>query len=95
MAFTDTLRLVIAPPHRAGYPSIGVGVVACVVGLLVAAWLAWIGLLFSAFCLYFFRDPERVAPLREGLVLAPADGRVVWVGPGAPPPELGWMTARG
>jgi phosphatidylserine decarboxylase len=84
-----TFRLVIAPPHRAGFPFIAVGVVAFVVGLLVVHWLAWIGLLFTAFCLYFFRDPERVAPARPGLVLAPADGRVVSVGLAVPPAELG------
>ena len=41
----------------------------------------WAGLPFyilAAFCLYFFRDPERVAPLGK-LVLSPADGEVVSV----------------
>jgi phosphatidylserine decarboxylase len=89
MAIGATLRLVIAPPHRAGFPFIAVGVVAFVVGLLVVHWLAWIGLLFTAFCLYFFRNPERVAPARPGLVLAPADGRVISVGLAVPPAELG------
>jgi phosphatidylserine decarboxylase len=89
MAFGATLRLVIAPPHRAGFPFIAVGVVAFLVGLIFVHWLAWIGLLFTAFCLYFFRDPERVAPARPGLVLAPADGRVISVGLAVPPAELG------
>ena len=37
----------------------------------------------------FFRDPERVPPPRPGLLLAPADGKVVSIAPAAPPPELG------
>jgi phosphatidylserine decarboxylase len=41
------------------------------------------------FCLFFFRDPERVAPNRPGAIVAPADGRIVSVAPGVPPAELG------
>jgi phosphatidylserine decarboxylase len=66
-----------------------VGLVAVVVGLLVGTWLSWIGLIFALACLYFFRDPERVPPPRPGVLVAPADGRVVGINPAIPPPELG------
>jgi phosphatidylserine decarboxylase len=39
----------------------------------------WVGLplyILAAFCLYFFRDPERVAPPGD-LLVAPADGKIV------------------
>lgn len=88
MSLLASVRLVLAPPHRAGHPFILGGVVVALVGLAVAAWLAWIGVIFTLFCLYFFRDPERVAPSRPGLVVAPADGRVIAVGEVAPPAEL-------
>jgi phosphatidylserine decarboxylase len=88
MSLLASVRLVLAPPHRAGHPFILGGVVVALVGLAVAAWLAWIGVIFTLFCLYFFRDPERVAPSRPGLVVAPADGRVIAVGQVAPPAEL-------
>ncbi len=89
MAFADSLRLVFAPPHRAGYPFLLGGLVALVLGLLFAAWLAWLALAFILFSLYFFRDPERVPPSRAGLVLAPADGKVLSSAPATPPAELG------
>lgn len=89
MSIAATFRLVLSPPHPAGRPFLIVGLLAFVVGLLFAGWLAWAGLLFTAFCLYFFRDPERVPPGRPFLLLAPADGRVVSVAAAQPPPELG------
>jgi phosphatidylserine decarboxylase len=90
MALGQSLRLIMAKPHPAGRPFIIAGVVVAVLGgLLLGAWAFWLGTAFASFCLYFFRDPERVAPARPGLVLAPADGRVVSVAPAVPPAELG------
>lgn len=83
------LRSVLAPPHPAGRPFILGGAAVALVGLFVGAWLFWLGLVFALFCLYFFRDPERVPPARPGAVIAPADGRVVSVGQAVPPAELG------
>ncbi len=89
MSIVQTIRSVLAPPHPAGRPFIAGGVLAALAGLVVGAWLFWLGVVFTLFCLYFFRDPERVAPGRAGAVVAPADGRVVSVMPAVPPVELG------
>ena len=88
MALAQSLRLVLAPPHPAGRPFIAGGVVVLAIGLFIAHWLAWLGLVFTLFCLYFFRDPERVPPDRPGAVLAPADGHIVSVMQAVPPEEL-------
>ena len=90
MSIVDSVRMVMARPHPAGTPFIAGGAVAAVAGLVLGVPLLLVlGLLFTGFCLYFFRDPERVPPGRPGLLLAPADGRVVSVEPVVPPVELG------
>jgi phosphatidylserine decarboxylase len=79
----------MAPPHAVGRPFILAAAATILLGLVVGAWLFWLGAAFLLFCLYFFRDPERVPPARPGAVLAPADGRIVSVMPAVPPAELG------
>jgi phosphatidylserine decarboxylase len=60
-----------------------------VLGVFVGLWLTLTALCLGLFCLFFFRDPARVAPSRPGAIVAPADGRVVSIAPGVPPAELG------
>ncbi len=88
MSLVASLQMVLSPPHPAGRPFLLGGGVAVLAGLVFAPWLAWLGGAFVLFCLYFFRDPERVAPDRAGVLVAPADGRVVSVAMAAPPAEL-------
>lgn len=83
------MRATLAPPHPAGHPFILGGVALAAVGLLLWHPLTWLGVIFALFCAFFFRDPERVTPSAPGLVVAPADGRVVSVAELAPPAELG------
>ena len=89
MTLAETLRVVFIPPHPAGRPFIGAGFALFVVGLFVSPWLALAGAAFTLFSCFFFRDPERFAPMRPGIVVAPADGRVVVVDMAVPPQELG------
>jgi phosphatidylserine decarboxylase len=89
MDIAESIKSVIAPPHKAGYPFILGGIVVAVLGLIIWHPLTWLGLIFTLFCLYFFRDPERVPPPRLNVFLSPADGLVVSVEPAIPPAELG------
>lgn len=79
----------LVPIHRAGWLFIVVFLAATVILSLLWVPLGWVGLMATAWCVYFFRDPPRMTPVREGLILAPADGRVQWVGPAKPPEEMG------
>jgi phosphatidylserine decarboxylase len=90
MSLGHSLRLVLSRPHRAATPFLAGGVgVALLGGLLAGGWLFWPGLGFTLFCLYFFRDPERVTPVRPRILVAPADGKVVRVDEAVPPAGLG------
>lgn len=81
-------RSVLVPIHRAGWPFIGAALAAAVLLGLLWEPLFWLGLLATAYCAYFFRDPPRVTPTRVGLVIAPADGMVLPIERAVPPPEL-------
>ena len=50
--------------------------------------LGWLGTVLTLWCCYFFRDPARVTPVRDGLVVSPADGRVSLISNAIPPKEL-------
>ena len=65
-----------------GYPFIAAaGFVTVVFALLSWKLCAIIGLCATLFCAYFFRNPERIVPDDERAVLAPADGKVIYLGP--------------
>ena len=48
----------------------------------IAGWRAWmyLGILFSLFLAYFFRNPKRKISDLQNVILSPADGRIVHVG---------------
>lgn len=88
MSIVDSVSKAMVPIHREGWPFIAIALVAT----LVIGWfidpLFWIGLFLTGWVCYFFRDPKRVTPVGEGLVISPADGVVSLVGLARPPAEL-------
>ncbi len=71
-------------PHpiiaREGWPFLAGAVAAAAVATWFGGWWSAPLWLVAVFVLQFFRDPPREVPAGEGLVLAPADGRIVQVG---------------
>jgi phosphatidylserine decarboxylase len=84
----DALSTVLYPINRAGWPFIAGFAVATLIFFALWAPLGWAGLVLTLWCIYFFRDPPRTVPLRKGLMVSPADGRVTMIVPAIPPPEL-------
>ncbi|HXY98662.1 MAG TPA: phosphatidylserine decarboxylase [Stellaceae bacterium] len=83
------MRQVLAPIHPDGWRFVAIFAAVTLLLFWLAAPLGWLGVVLTLWCLYFFRDPWRVTPTRDGLVIAPADGRVVSLAPAPPPAELG------
>jgi len=88
MSVLASIRSQLAPVHREGLPFIGVFAVVSLLAFWLWSPLGWLGALVTLWCVYFFRDPVRVTPVRDGIVVAPADGRVSRIVNAVAPKEL-------
>ena len=82
------LRKVLAPLHPDGFKFVLAAALATVLLFLLWTPAGWAAAVVTLWMVYFFRDPWRVTPTREGLLVSPADGIVTSVTPARPPPEL-------
>jgi phosphatidylserine decarboxylase len=89
MSISNSIRAQIPPIHPEGYPFIGGFALASLILFWIWTPLGWIGTVLTVWCALFFRDPVRVTPVREGIVVSPADGRISMITQVLPPAELG------
>ncbi len=85
----NMLATFIKPMHPEGIKFVAIFATVTVGLFLISSVLGWSGVGLTIWCYYFFRDPERVTPLRPGLIVSPADGIVSLIEPAVPPAELG------
>ena len=89
MSIINSITEAMVPVRKEGYPFIVAFFVGAVLLGFIWSGLFWIGLVLTGWCAYFFRDPERVVPVEDRLVISPADGIVTAIGLAFPPSELG------
>ena len=83
------LNTFVKPMHKEGLKFVGIFAAITFVLFLISNVLGWIGVILTIWCYYFFRDPVRSVPTRDGLIVSPADGVVSLIEKATPPEELG------
>ncbi|ASP23166.1 phosphatidylserine decarboxylase proenzyme [Antarctobacter heliothermus] len=86
MKMRDTF---LKPMHPEGRKFVGIFAAVTLLLFLLSDVLGWIGVGLTIWCYYFFRDPVRITPTRDGLIVSPADGIVSLIEKATPPAELG------
>ena len=84
----NMLNTFIKPMHREGIKFILIFSVISLISFFIYIPLGWVGIGLTIWCYYFFRDPKRKTPVRDGLLVSPADGVISLIEKTMPPPEL-------
>ena len=84
----NMLNTFIKPMHREGIKFIIIFSVTSLILFFIYIPLGWVGIGLTIWCYYFFRDPKRTIPVRDGLLVSPADGVISLIEKTMPPPEL-------
>ncbi|MAI59795.1 MAG: phosphatidylserine decarboxylase family protein [Rickettsiales bacterium] len=84
----EDLKNFLPPINSAGYPFIILFALVAFILSLISDFLGWIGFILTLWCVYFFRDPERVTPKKTNVLISPADGKIVFSGLSKSPENL-------
>lgn len=90
----DTIRKTIPPMHPEGWKFVAIFAVVSLLLSLLTSFFIWPGIILTVYCAYFFRDPIRTVPQKDGLIVSPADGLVQKIVKVAPPAALNLGTAE-
>jgi len=84
------MKSILAPIHPAGWPFILLFIVITLIVIMFSKTLGFICIVLTVWCIYFFRNPRRVTPIGEGLIISPGDGIITQIEKATPPKELHW-----
>jgi phosphatidylserine decarboxylase len=84
----DTIKdTVLFPIHKEGWKFIIIFAVATILLGFFEEGLLFVGVVLTGWCVFFFRNPERMTPTREGLVISPAFGKICDISYDVSPPS--------
>ncbi len=84
----NLVKYIIPDIHKEGYLFIALFFLATMLIFNFSQVFGWIGVILTIWCVFFFRDPQRVTPNDANLVISPADGVVSKIEEAVPPEEL-------
>ena len=84
----ESIKNHIPEIHKEGYVFILIFTFITFLMFAISNTLGWIGVIMTIWCVYFFRDPERITPVTDGIIISPADGLIQTITTSVPPPEL-------
>jgi phosphatidylserine decarboxylase len=84
----DLIKDFIPPIHKEGFIFVIIFLAVTILLLTFSKTLGILGLIASLWCFYFFRNPDRIVPVGEDLIVSPADGIVQKIEEVAPPINL-------
>ena len=85
----ETIRSIIPNIHKEGYFFISVFALVTIMFFALSDSLGWIGVFMTIWCIFFFRDPDRVVPMGENLIVSPGDGIIQKISKARLPKEMG------
>lgn len=93
MSLLKSIRSSLSMPHPAGYPFLLLTAIPTLIGYLTpwrfTRFLGKLSGMLFGFCWFFFRNPTRVSPSQDNIIVAPADGTIAAIEQVIPPTGLG------
>ncbi len=83
----EIIKFLIPRISKEGYTIIALACIITLLSFMFFDSFGWICLVLAIFCVFFFRDPQRITPVDDYLVVSPADGIVTAIEEGADFPE--------
>ncbi len=85
--FIDAVKLASFAIHKEGYKFIIIFALVTAIFAMFSSTMGLVGFVATLWCIFFFRDPERVIPVSDTVVVSPADGVVTNVEYGVEAPD--------